>query len=108
VRLTGKAGIDDAARLVADLAKETELDWREEHPRDDKHLSGIGELLLTAVISGAVGKGGEVAVAATVDRIREVVKRWRDRRLDPPDAEVGMREVPVEPDEAGPQSAEAE
>lgn len=96
VRLSGRAGIDDVDRLLADLTKETELEWREEHPGDSKHLTGIVELVLTAVISGAAGKGGEVAVAATVDRVRKVVSRWRDRRLEPPDAEVGTQEEPDE------------
>lgn len=100
VRLTGRIGIDDVDRLLADLTKETELDWREERAPDSRHLAGIVELVLTAVISGAAGKGAEVAVGATVHRVREVVSRWRDRRLDPPDAEVGTQEVPDEQAEA--------
>ena len=96
VRLSGRVGIDDIDRLLADLTKETELDWREERPADSKHLTGIAELVLTAVISGAAGKGAEVAVTATVERAREVVSRWRDRRLDPPEAEVRTQPVPDE------------
>jgi hypothetical protein len=97
VRLTGAIGLDDADHLLAELAKETGLDWREERPADGKHLAGtVVELLLTAVISGAAGKGAEVAIAATTDHVRKVVSRWRDRRLDPPDAEVVTQDVPEE------------
>src|ERR1039457_3605139 len=94
VRVTGRIGIDDADRLLTDLAKETDLDWREEHSPDDGHLAGVGELLLTAMISGAAGKGAEVMVEATVDRVREAIGRWRDRRLDPPGIEVRTQELP--------------
>jgi hypothetical protein len=97
VRLTGVIGLDDADRLRDELTKETGLDWREERPADGKHLAGaVVELVLTAVISGAAGKGAEVAIAATAGRVREVVSRWRDRRLDPPDAEVVTQDVPEE------------
>src|SRR5262249_47361640 len=96
VKITGAIGIDDVDRLRADLAKEVELDWREERPPDGEHLGGIGELLLGAVIGGVAGKGTEVAIDVTVERVREVVSRWRDRRLDPPDVEVGTQDVPEE------------
>ena len=96
VKITGTIGIDDVGRLLADLTKEVELEWREERPQDGNHLGGIVELLLTAVIGGAAGKGTEVAIEATVDRVREVVSRWQDKRLDPPDVEVGTQDVPEE------------
>lgn len=96
VKITGAIGIDDADRLLANLTKEVGLDWREERHPDGKHLGGIVEFLLTAVIGGAGGKGTEVAIEATVDRVREVVSRWRDRRLDPPDVEVETQDVPEE------------
>lgn len=94
VRIKGKAGIDDVDRLLADLAKETGLDWRHERSPDAGQLSGVGELLLTAVISGATGKSAEMAAEAALDRVREVIRRWRDRRLDPPDTEVETAELP--------------
>jgi hypothetical protein len=97
VRLTGVIGLDDADHLLGELAKETGLDWREERPADGKHLAGaVVELLLTAVISGVAGKGAEAVIGATADHVREVVSRWRDRRLDPPDAEVVTQDVPEE------------
>jgi hypothetical protein len=116
VRIKGKAGIDDADRLLTDLAEETGLDWRQERPdaHGARHLSGVGELLLTAVISGATGKAAEMAAEATLDRVREVISRWRDRRLDPPDTEIetaelaegepgpGLQEVPAAGDAPGP------
>jgi hypothetical protein len=97
IRLTGTIGLDDSDRLLAELAKETGLDWREERPADGKHLAGaMVELLLTAVISGAAGKGAEAAIEATADRVREVVSHWRDRRLDPPAADIVTADVPDE------------
>jgi hypothetical protein len=99
VKLTGAIGLEDADRLLNELTKETGLDWHEESPPDVKNL-GVWDLLLTAVISGAAGKGAEATVEATSDRVREVVRRWRDRRLDPPNAEVETREVPAEQPEA--------
>lgn len=100
VRVMGSIGVDDANRLLTELARATGLSWREEHPPDDTHLSGTGGLLLDAVISGAVGKAGEVMVEATVDRVREAVGRWREKRLDPPDVDVRAEELP-EDDAAG-------
>lgn len=107
VRLTGRTGIDDADRLLADLAKETGLDWREEPPSPGgKHLTGIAELILTVLISGAAGKGAEMAVEAAADRARDVVNRWRDRRLDPPEAEIGAQDEPAAQPAAGSQAGQ--
>ena len=99
VRIKGKTGIDEADRLLADLSRETRSTWRQEHSADSGALSGVGELLLTAVISGAAGKAAELTAEATLDRVRAVIRRWRDRRLDPPDVEVETREGPG--DESG-------
>jgi hypothetical protein len=97
VRLTGTIGLDDSDRLLGELAKETGLEWREERSAGGKHLGGaVAELLLTAVISGVAGKSAEAAIGATADHVREVVSRWRDRRLDPPDAEIATQDVPEE------------
>jgi hypothetical protein len=100
VRIKGKTGVDDAGRLLAELAEETDLEWRQQRSRDGGQLSGMGELLLTAVISGAAGKGAEMVAEGTLDRVRAVIRRWRDRKLDPPDAEVELVELPE--DEPGP------
>jgi len=99
VRLTGAIGLDDVDLLLDELTKETGLDWREERPAEGRNL-GAWDLLLTAVISGAAGKGGEAAAGAVGDRVRKVVTQWKDRRLNPPDVEVETREVPVEQSEA--------
>lgn len=94
VRVMGRIGVGDVDDLLADLSRQTGLDWRAEHSPDDTHLAGAGDLLLGAVISGAAGKGAEVMTAATVDRVRKAVRRWRDRRLDPPDIELQAEELP--------------
>jgi hypothetical protein len=101
VRIKGKTGIDEADRLLADLSRETRSAWRHEHSPDSGALSGVGELLLTAVISGAAGKGAELTAEATVDRVRAVIRRWRDRRLDPPDVDVETRAEPEDESGAG-------
>lgn len=92
VRLKGTIGLDDAGRLLAELTEETGLDWCEERPPDGKHL-GVADLLLTAVISGVAGKSAEAAAEAVGNRVRQVVSRWRDRRLDRPDADVETQET---------------
>jgi hypothetical protein len=91
VRLTGNLGLDDAERLLAELEAETELSWRDESPADDgRHLTGgLVELLLVAVAS----RGTELVFEGSVRRVRELVEHWRDRRLDPPLAEVDVLEV---------------
>jgi hypothetical protein len=94
VRLMGKLGVDDADHLLTDLTRETGLTWREVPSPSDTHLGGVSELLLDAVISGAVGKGGEVIAEATLDRVRKTVGRWRDKRLDPPHVDVRAEELP--------------
>jgi hypothetical protein len=91
VRLTGNLGLDDAERLLAELEAGTELSWRDESPADDaRHLTGgLVELLLVAVAS----RGTEMVFEGSVRRVRELVEHWRDRRLDPPLAEVDVVEV---------------
>lgn len=110
VRVTGRIGIDEAGHLLADLTNATNLDWREEHSLDDKHLAGIGELLFSAVVGGAVGKGTEMTVDVTVARVREVIGRMRRRWIDPPDIDVETEESPgkVTPDGPPEKSPEKE
>jgi hypothetical protein len=103
VRVMGRIGVDDADRLLADLAKETDLNWREEHSEDDRRLAGVSELLLTALISGVAGKSAEVTVNATVDRVREEISRWRDKRLDPLDFDVRTQVLPEDEPVPGPE-----
>jgi hypothetical protein len=93
VRLAGNLGLDDAERLLAELRAGTELSWRDESPPDDaRHLTGgLVELLLVAVAS----RGSEMAFEGTARRVRELVEHWRERRLDPPLAEVEVAEIEV-------------
>jgi len=113
VRLTGNLGLDDAERLLAELTAGTELSWREDSPAEDgRHLTGgLVELLLVAVVS----RGAEMAFEGTVERVRELVAHWRERRLDPPSAEVEVVEVdvaeieePEEPEAEAPEEPEVE
>jgi hypothetical protein len=99
VRLKGAIGLDDVRLLLDDLAAETDLDWSEERPPDGKHL-GVADLLLTAVISGAAGKCAEAAAEEVRSRARRVVNKWRDKRLEPPDADTEKQEAPAEQPEA--------
>jgi hypothetical protein len=100
VRLAGNLGLDDAERLLAELKAETDLSWRDESPADNaRHLTaGPVELLLVAV----AGRNTELVLEGSVRRVRELVEHWRDRRLDPPLAEVDVVEV-AEPELADPE-----
>jgi hypothetical protein len=104
VRVLGRIGVDDADRLLADLSRETELHWRQDHSPDDAHLGGISDLLLTAAVSGAVGRSAEVATAAALDRVRAAISRWRDRRLDPPDIDIQVQAPPEDDPGSGPEA----
>lgn len=115
VRVTGSTGTDDLERLREDLADETGLDWREEPlPDGQRHLSAV-ESILTAVISGVtsgvtsvvVARGAEMNAEMAVGQAREVIKRWRGRWFNPPDAEVAVESLPGDsPGAEGPQGAE--
>lgn len=85
VTLKGPLGIDDADLLLAELRRETQLDWRKEDRPDDKHLiGGLFEIILVAVTSKSV----EMAYEQVADKAREVIERWRKTRLDPPEASI--------------------
>jgi hypothetical protein len=84
VTVKGPLGLDDADSLLAELERETGLDWHEEDRPDDKNLSGVLELILVAIISKSVGTAFDQALA----KAREVIERWRKTRLDPPDASI--------------------
>jgi hypothetical protein len=92
VTLKGPLGLDDVDLLLAELEKETRIDWYREDHLDDRHLiGGFLEIVLVAVTSKTV----EMAYGQTLDKareaatkVREIVERWRATHLDPPDAAV--------------------
>jgi hypothetical protein len=99
VEVAGASGLDDSADLLAELVRETGLDWHEERVPEGRHLSGgAAEILLTAAVSGAAGKAGEFAYQKGADLVRAVVARWSARYLDPPEVRVGVTETPGAPD----------
>ncbi|WP_157536714.1 hypothetical protein [Kitasatospora mediocidica] len=105
VSLKGSLGLDDASRLLDELAAETGLRWHEEPVDEGKVLSGgLVEILLVAVAS----KTAEMAYEAAVERAKRVVERWREERLDKPEASVRAEPVPdAEAAGAGATAAEA-
>src|SRR5215469_13861919 len=94
VTLTGALGLDDADLLLTELEEETGLDWRAEDRSDVRHLGGVDHILLDALLSGTV----ELSLHAALDKAREIVRDWQERRLDPPDASVEAEQV----EESGP------
>ncbi|MFF0388304.1 hypothetical protein ACFYS8_06345 [Kitasatospora sp. NPDC004615] len=91
VSLKGPLGLDDASRLLEELAAQTGLGWREEPVDEGKVLSGgLVEILLVAVVS----KTTELAFEAVLERVKQVVERWREERLDRPEAAVDAQALP--------------
>lgn len=110
VRMTGQIGLDDVEELREYLARETDLEWDEESVPDGRHLSGLAETILIAVVANAAGRRADTALDMVVLQVREAARRWRDRWLDPPDIEVGTRDLPDTPetgDPADPQAPQA-
>lgn len=91
VRVTGRIGLDDADRLLGELEDSTGLRWREEpDPDAQPHLS-TGLFILVAVVSGSAANTAEEIIPVVVAKVRETVKRWQDRWLDPPGVEVEVQ-----------------
>lgn len=109
VEVAGASGLDDSADLLAELVRETGLDWHEERVPEGRHLSGgAAEFLLAAALSGAAGKAGEFAYEKGADLVRAVVARWSARYLDPPEVRVDVAEAPgAQGAEHGPQGTPA-
>ncbi|MGF1424942.1 hypothetical protein [Kitasatospora sp. LaBMicrA B282] len=97
ISLKGSLGLDDADRLLEELTAATSLAWREEPVDEGKVLSGgLEEILLVAVL----GKTTEMAVEYAVERARQVVERWREERIDQPEASVRTEALPAAEAEA--------
>ena len=101
VEVVGAVGLDDSGDLLADLVRETGLDWHEEPVPEGRHLSGGAvEFLLAAAVSGVAGKAGEFAYQKGAELVRQVAARWSARYLDPPEVRVDVAGVPDAPDAA--------
>jgi hypothetical protein len=97
VRMSGDLGLDYANELLTELKKATGYDWSSEKRSGGDHLTAVEEIILSAVIGALGTKGTDLAFDAVVGRVREIVKRWKNGRLNPPDVIV---EAAVEtPDE---------
>jgi hypothetical protein len=112
VTLKGSVGLDDADLLLAELENQTRLDWHREDRPDDKHLvGGFLEILLVAVTSKSVEMAYENAFEKVRElqlreKVREIIERWRETHLDPPDASIET--TPVEGSDEAESSAAAE
>lgn len=97
VRLAGRVGLDDVDRLLKELEIGTALDWNEEPDPDAEPRLSVEQIILTALLSGMGAKTTETVISA----VQEAVRRWQERRLDPPDAEVEIREdTDTDPDQS--------
>lgn len=101
VKVVGAVGLDDSGDLLAELVRETGLDWHQEPVPEGRHLSGnTVEFVLAAAVSGAAGKAGEFAYQKGAQLVRDVAARWSARYLDPPDVRVDVAGVPGAPEPA--------
>jgi hypothetical protein len=91
VTVKGPIGLDGPDRMLGELEKATDLSWQLRVVDQGKVLStGIVEIVLTAVIT----KGLEMSAEAAVDAVKDLVKRWRRERLDPPQTTIDTESVP--------------
>ncbi len=82
VKVEGPVGLDDPEELLEELGRATGLAWRREPAGRDGTLDGgFAEMMLQAVLSGAVGAAVQVATQRAIDT-------WRGRRLDPPSVTI--------------------
>ncbi|MFB7245670.1 hypothetical protein ACFCYX_24810 [Streptomyces populi] len=92
VSVKGLIGLDDPARMRAELEAETGLPWRPQEVADEDTVlsGGIVEIILVAVVS----KTAEITVTAAVDAAKRAVARWRGERLDGLEASVDTEPGP--------------
>jgi hypothetical protein len=81
--------LDGADRLRTELELTTGWAWDLSEVDGPASLSGVVEILLTAVIT----TGTEIFMRAGVDKVKDVVHDWRKERLDPPRTEVRSESV---------------
>ena len=80
VSFQGPLGLDDPDQMLADLEAGTGLTWRaEEVYQENVLVGGLTEILLVAIVS----KSTEMAVSASVDKVKEILKEIKERRLNP-------------------------
>jgi hypothetical protein len=83
-------GLDDPDRMLGDLARATGMSWQAREVDQGAVLTGgIVEIVLTAVIA----KGVNMSAEAAVEAVKDLVKRWRATRLDPPEMVVDTEPV---------------
>lgn len=86
----GLFGLDEPERLLDELTARTQLSWQQQEVDQGKNLGGIVEILLIAVVT----KTADMTVEAAVDAVKGVIGRWREERLDPPEASIRTEPEP--------------
>ncbi len=96
VSVHGRVGLDEPEHLRKDLEATTGLTWRQRPGAEPDTLSGgWSEVLLDAAIATAV----QMTAQAAVDAAKQVLRRWSEQRLDPPETSVVVHD---DADSAGP------
>jgi hypothetical protein len=96
VRLGTPRGLDDEAELLKGLENATDLSWSRTEGTD-KALSGIGEIILSAAVSGLAG----AAFNELLGKVNDVAEKVKKRHLDPPPITVEHSEGPADAADAG-------
>ncbi|GAA2522729.1 hypothetical protein GCM10010276_87250 [Streptomyces longisporus] len=96
VSVKGLFGLDEPERLLDELAARTRLSWHQQEVDQEKNLGGIVEIVLIAVVT----KTADMTVEAAVQAVKDVIGRWREERLDPPEASIRTDPEPQSDDGA--------
>jgi hypothetical protein len=89
VRVEGPVGLDEPEELLAELGRETGLQWRLDASDGDGGTldGGLSAALLIALLSSATGAVVQAAAQRAIDN-------WRARRLDPPSVTIIVLQTP--------------
>lgn len=83
----GGTGLDWDEELIELLGEATSLQWKRDREREDRETGpaqGLGEIILTAAVTAAVDRVADTALNALLNQARQVIQKWRGRRIDPP------------------------
>lgn len=87
----GGTGLDWDSELIELLDAATSLSWGRDRAREEVETGpaqGLGEIILTAVVTTGVNSVVGTTLDALLAEARTAIGEWRKRRLDPPDVSV--------------------
>jgi hypothetical protein len=103
VTLADPRGLDDGKTLREELEQETGIPWQVTEAPDDVHLTDMGSIILSAVLSASMKQTMEVTWPYVEKRVRKAVDWWSERHLDPPEITVEVDEGPDEDEKGSPE-----